>query len=598
MQILLDQTFPRTAEQCLRQLSTEAYRHAKVKIWLFEDLAKRQALQAELAATGVQARVFSAYKPLLHFFLEEVDAAGLQRVRIEYPRHPACVPNRFLLESYPLTGLLPNVDIQFAEGPDSTRQSYYQVALAYADRTEDRRIFAPNVFSKDFLGLDVYAPSAWLKVTDGAHEHDAHMLSEYQQAFHAAMAAIVQHDWGRHEPYFNQLHITMSLPGIERALSYGHERLSTTEAMHEDIYFSLLEFFQQYSGRAPGNRGLQPGQIVPGIHLDNRRDAAHVKVMFDTVSALQIQDAMADSTPPDRDLLRGEASDLALVDGPLAPALAERALQNFTGTHFTFASRQGRAVTGVHHQGARPAVLISGAQHANETSGVVGAVRAAQQLQSHPDAHFVLVPIENPDGYAMHQSLCSLYPTHMHHAARYTALGDDLEYREHAPWFERDARNHAFEASCAQLHLNLHGYPSHEWTRPCTGYVPRGFELWSLPKGFFLILRYRPAYKGIAARLLEHVMQQLSFNADLIAYNAEQLQYYRRYAASAPFQVQHGIPYTTAEALNQPPGVTLITEFPDETIYGDDFIFAHTVQMQTVVLATEWWWENFGGTPK
>ncbi|TAM04756.1 MAG: peptidase M14 [Pusillimonas sp.] len=499
-----------------------------------------------------------------------------------------------------MTGLFPGIDIQFTEGPDATGQSYYQVALSYADRTEDRRIFAPNVFSKDFLNLDVYAPSAWLKVTGGGHEHDAHMLSEYQLAFHAVMTAVVQHGWGHREPYFSQLHITMSLPGIERALLYGHERLSTTEAMHEDIYFSLLEFFQQHSGRAPGNRGLQPGQIVPGIHLDNQQGTARVRVMVDAESAIHSRSAMADSVPPDQDQnpLCGDASDLALVDGPFAPALVGQSLQSFAGMHFAFASKQGRFVNGVHRQGVLPAVLISGAQHANETSGVVGAIRAATHLQDNPDAHFVLVPIENPDGYAMHQSLCALYPTHMHHAARYTALGDDLEYREHAPWFERDARNHAFEASHAQLHLNLHGYPSHEWTRPCTGYVPRGFELWSLPKGFFLILRYRPDYKEIADRLLEHVMQQLSSNADLIAYNAKQLQCYQRYATSAPFDVRHGIPYTTAEASNQTPGVTLITEFPDETIYGDDFIFAHTVQMQTVLLATEWWWENFGKKPK
>src|SRR3546814_15204122 len=97
----------------------------------------------------------------------------------------------------------------------------------------------------------------------------------------------------------------------------------------------------------------------------------------------------------------------------------------------------------------------------------------------------------------------------MHHAARYTALGDDLEYREHAPWFERAARNHAFEISNAQLHLNLHGYPAHEWTRPCSGYLPRGFEMWSLPKGFFLIIRYRESWRATALALLDHFTRNL-----------------------------------------------------------------------------------------
>ena len=33
--------------------------------------------------------------------------------------------------------------------------------------------------------------------------------------------------------------------------------------------------------------------------------------------------------------------------------------------------------------------------------------------------------------------------------------------------------------------------------------------------------------------------------------------------------------------------LTLITEFPDETIYGDAFVFGHSVQMQTTIAAYE-----------
>ncbi len=35
--------------------------------------------------------------------------------------------------------------------------------------------------------------------------------------------------------------------------------------------------------------------------------------------------------------------------------------------------------------------------------------------------------------------------------------------------------------------------------------------------------------------------------------------------------------------------VTLISEFPDETIHGPAFRFAHTVQMQTVLAAVRAW---------
>ncbi len=35
--------------------------------------------------------------------------------------------------------------------------------------------------------------------------------------------------------------------------------------------------------------------------------------------------------------------------------------------------------------------------------------------------------------------------------------------------------------------------------------------------------------------------------------------------------------------------VTLITEFPDETVLGEAFRFAHTVQMRTVLAAVRAW---------
>jgi hypothetical protein len=594
MQVLLDRTFERTADRLLRELGVEAYRESQIEIWLFEDTAKRQALQAGLLALGVHAKVLSAYKPLVHFFLDEVHAEGLQRVRIVYPCHAACVANRFLLEAYPLTDLFPDVDVAFTQAIETSTESYYQVKLVYNDRAEDHRVFAPNVLGQDFLGLNVYAPSAWLKVKNHGQISSTAIQADYQQVYQAVMDVVDKHDWGQTEPYFDRLTVVLNLPGIERKLSCGQEIVSTSEAMHEEVYFSLLEFFQSYSGRKQGSRGLQPGQIVPDIRLDNG-GVPHAKVMLEPSTAFRAEAPRVDPVLLNRTPVVGESVRLDDADRPLTLLQVERALQTLSGQHFAFWSCRGRAVNGVYHRGNAPAVFISGAQHANETSGVVGALRAAQQLGDQVDAHFAIVPLENPDGYAMHQALCATHPTHMHHAARYTALGDDLEYRERAPWFERAARDHAFEISRSQLHLNLHGYPAHEWTRPCTGYLPRGFELWSIPKGFFLILRYKSDYKEAALTLLEHVTSKLAEDARLMAYNAAQLHRYKRYSATQPFQVRHGIPYTATQVPNQTPGVTLITEFPDETIYGDEYVFAHTVQTRTVLLASNWWWMNFKG---
>ena len=176
----------------------------------------------------------------------------------------------------------------------------------------------------------------------------------------------------------------------------------------------------------------------------------------------------------------------------------------------------------------------------------------------------------------------------MHHAARYTALGDDVEYREGAPLSERAARQQALALSGAQLHVNLHGYPAHEWTRPLSGYVPRGFEQWMCPKGFFLILRYHAGWQQPARTLLEAVCARLKAVPGLAEFNARQRALYEQHAGPMPFELIDGIACTQAQTTHDAP-VTLVTEFPDETVHGDAFRFAHLVQMHTVLAAVQAW---------
>src|SRR5690606_15311595 len=180
------------------------------------------------------------------------------------------------------------------------------------------------------------------------------------------------------------------------------------------------------------------------------------------------------------------------LDTATAPLSAEQIASELAaigGKSFTATARSGRQVKATHVAGCDIPIMISGGQHANETTGVVGALRAAKFLAKRPVAHFTiatlgevralraakfrtkrpgahspLAPSENAEGYALHQRLRQDNPRHMSHAARYTALGDDLEYRsaENAgPYlFEKAIRTAAQAMTSARLHVNLHGYPS------------------------------------------------------------------------------------------------------------------------------------------
>ena len=575
---LIDQSFPRTLDAWVVRFSQPHWRGARIEGWLFEGLAARRDAERQLAAAGVQAQFRSAYKPLVFHFLEEVDTSTLRAVTITYPVHGLALPQRFLQEAYPLAALLPGCRLDFVAGGD---ELHYHLAFTHRDGSHtEARVWAPNRVHDDPQGVTHLSPTGWLRVEKPGETEllDSAQPTDYEQVFAHILKTVSGHAWPVQEPYFERLDIRVDLPGIEQRLPVEHETISSFEALHEDIYFSLLEVFQRRSGRPAQDRRLQPGQIVPDV-----RASRHAPRLRITHKAFDVQaQELCASTLPDSD------APLAELGDPPSPARIDALMQTLGGDTFGAMSRQGRMVSGLYRAGKTAPVLISGGQHANETSGVVGALRAAEVLKDE-DAHFALIALENPDGYALHRELRAQHPAHMHHAARYSALGDDIEYRETAPLFEREARQQGLAISGAQLHINLHGYPAHEWTRPWSGYVPRGFELWTIPKGFFLILRYQPGWQAEAEALHRAVSAAVAQVPGLAAHNARQMALYERHAGPIPFALRDGIAYTVTEVARPGAPVTLITEYPDETVNGDAFRLAHTVQMRTVLAAVEAW---------
>src|SRR5690349_5075195 len=103
---LLDKSFDRTLDAWTHAYMAPAWRGAVVEGWVFEGVDARRAAQAKLEQAGVTARFRSAYKPLVHYFLEEVDREGLVSAEIRYPLHEHAQAKRFTLEAYPLVALL------------------------------------------------------------------------------------------------------------------------------------------------------------------------------------------------------------------------------------------------------------------------------------------------------------------------------------------------------------------------------------------------------------------------------------------------------------------------------------------------------------
>jgi len=567
MSPLLNQTFTRTLDAIVEL----AIPGQPLEAWTFDDTESRREAERQLQEKGVTARIRSAYKPLLFAFLEEIDLDGVEAIEVHYPVHANAPANRFRLEAYPLAALVGEAKIDFIARNDG--DFHYDVSLKRGERIESVTVLAPNRVHTDIVGEINVSPTGWLKLGGKPGER---LATDYEKLFDAGIKAVADHAWGDQEPYFEELNIRVVHPAKDISLPVGDEVVSLREALHEDFYFSLLEFFQKKSGRPLGDRGLRPGQIVPEI----AKSSGEISVVIETRA---LTTGFSD----------GNEQPIDTAQEPIAESQVRKLLAEIGGDAFEARSRSGRILSARYKSGDDAAVMISGGQHPNETTGIVGALRAARKLGQKKQSHFTISPLENPDGYAVHQRLRLDNPRHMHHAARYTALGDDLEYRTSenadANLFEKEIRFKAEKRSDAKLHVNLHGYPSHEWTRPLSGYVPRNFAMWTLPKGFFLIIRHHPDWERQAEALLDRVTRHLGAIPGLLDYNNRQIALYEIHAGETGFRIINGFPCLSSVDDRHTVPMTLITEYPDETIYGDDFITGHTAQMETVLSAYDAW---------
>src|SRR5690606_13963635 len=178
-----EKSYQRSIDKLIARFAAPAMQGASLEAWLFDDQKSRKAAELKLHAAGVKAVLRSAYKPLVHFFLEDVDRATLATASIGYPMHEACAPNRFLLEAYPLTQLIDKARVEFyaTHANDLT----YQVKLTYQDGHEaSHRVFAPNRRHSDINGDTLLSPTGWLNITHQDHVSTERVETDLEQLFH------------------------------------------------------------------------------------------------------------------------------------------------------------------------------------------------------------------------------------------------------------------------------------------------------------------------------------------------------------------------------------------------------------------------------
>jgi hypothetical protein len=262
----------------------------------------------------------------------------------------------------------------------------------------------------------------------------------------------------------------------------------------------------------------------------------------------------------------------------------------------------------------KPTIFITGRQHANEVSSTSHILRLAENLVTDPNykamlkkVNVVLHPVENPDGAQMAFDLAKLTPTHMLHAGRYSALGQDVGSGAASGLLpESLVRGKIWREWLPDIYLNPHGYPSHEWVEQFSGYVPPQFRIYWSSRGWYTTIggvrdpRHADVSQATDA-LRDAIAQEINSNNDVHRMDVATQARYRRWGYGfGPFVYGQEIYKDTAiyysdletgeprgsrrmaaprtgqplarATMNQWPQVTFFsggTEAPDETAQGE-----------------------------
>lgn len=556
-----------------------------------EPAAQRAALRDELRVmlpTGSAVTVL----PVHHagrVWLEEVvtpaakTCEGLRALDITcrpltLPDDTPCrdLPIRWLQECWPADEIiapmldLPLPQVRITLGAANHGETYRARALDADGAALREWTFSPHWYTRPFLPgfreqgiVHVATGGITASLEDGTVLHDVVPtdLDRFWDAWQGeilprlrevALAANDSQPTVASQPFFDELRVEVWVSEPEYALGVREERESPAEGLAEDIYFNALDYFHALGEQVVGEPWDEPGQIVPLVHVapgePPRARVTLLRYGATTMGAPSVPEPRATGVVMD-EIVTGANLPGLLAHANHLPGVTVRDIDR---------SYQGRTIAAVEvvkPDGAavrsrtklavmKPTHLVVARHHANEVASTTAAFRFVEMLATDPATmplldrcNLVFVPIENPDGAALHAALMAEHPTWKHHAARYNAVG--VEFSSHmgnpaTPYGEARVRPFLWQQWRPDVITDNHGVPSHEWWQPFAGgQNPPRFRIsyWLCQALIYGICRYVPdaSHAAFAAALREVVSHAIAAEPDLHAANRVYAERYARW---------------------------------------------------------------------
>ena len=281
-----------------------------------EQQARAELIKAGAEEKATSVTVLSAYKQGYSWLYDVVrpalDGKPVDQITIRFAEigPPAgwkqqgmYAPTRWLLEIYPIDEILASElkidlkNIHFEMAPIGS-PAYEAIATARGGAQLFRGTFDPTIVERPFFDRfpdyeHVRVTTGWIKasvagkqaideriVTDPERFWDRFQSKTLPALYDHVMALGNGKPRAEDAPFFGELTVDLTLSEPEYRLPVDEEQISSMEAMHEEIYFNTLHFFD-VMGRFTRGAGLAyPGRVIPVMHpkADGKPGRAKISV--------------------------------------------------------------------------------------------------------------------------------------------------------------------------------------------------------------------------------------------------------------------------------------------------------------------------------
>ena len=281
---------------------------------LIEEQARAELVKAGASPDATKVTVLSAYKQgyswLYDVVRPELKGKAIDHLTIRFAKigPPAdwkqegmFPPTRWLLELYPIDEILAKelgIDLKqitFEARPIGS-PAYEVVATAPGGAEILRQTFEPAVVERPFFDRfpdyeHVRVTTGWIKadvsgrtVANERIETDPERFWDHFQA--RTLPALYDHVMAlghgkpraEDAPFFGELTVDLGMSEPDYRLPIDQEQISSMEALHEEIYFNTLHFFDVMGRFTRGAPLAYPGRIIPIMHPRADGKPGHAKI--------------------------------------------------------------------------------------------------------------------------------------------------------------------------------------------------------------------------------------------------------------------------------------------------------------------------------